>query len=56
MLNHDFDEYINNNDISELTYQGKLQELNEKLRLEKQYYEAKETAAINPKKISPPRA
>ena len=40
MLNHEFDEYIKNNDISELTYQGKLQELNEKLRLEKQYYEA----------------
>jgi hypothetical protein len=40
MLHHDFDEYIKNNDISELTYQEKLQELNERLKLEKQYYEA----------------
>ena len=40
MLNHEFDEYIQNNDISELTYQEKLQELDARLKLEKQYFEA----------------
>lgn len=43
MLNHEFDEYIKNNDISELTYQEKLQELDARLKLEKQYFEAIKT-------------
>ena len=43
MLNHEFDEYVKNNDLSELTYQEKLQELDERLKLEKQYFEAIKT-------------
>ena len=38
MLNHEFEEYVKNNDLSELTYQEKLQELDAKLKLEKQYW------------------
>lgn len=40
ILNEDFDKYVENNDPSELTYNEKLDELNQKLQQEKDYYDS----------------
>jgi hypothetical protein len=40
ILKNDFDEYVKNNDLSELAYQEKLQEYHERLRLEQEYFDA----------------
>ena len=40
MLNQEFDEYINSNDLSEFEYSERLKELNSRLALEKEYFEA----------------
>lgn len=36
---HIFDEYVKNNDLSEDTYNERLKELNDKLNIEKNYYD-----------------
>ena len=40
ILNEDFDKYVENNDPSQLTYNEKLDELNQKLQQEKDYYDS----------------
>ena len=40
MLNDDFEKYIQNNDVSELTYNEKLEELNQNIQREKDYFES----------------
>lgn len=40
ILKNDFDEYVKNNDLSELAYQEKLQECHDRLKLEQEYFDA----------------
>ena len=40
ILKNDFDDYVKNNDLSELAYQEKLQEHHDRLKLEQEYFDS----------------